>query len=244
MHFHRRELLAGAALLLLSGTSLRARLYANGRIPWESNAASPPEPFKPGPWQFFTGDEGRTVEAIADRIIPSDPQTPGGRDAGCAVFLDRQLAGPYGRQEGLYTAPPFRSGAKQQGPQSEAGPAQKYRQGLAALDRLCKSKYAGKAFADLGEGDQDNVLKGLESGDLKLEGADGKAFFEQAIKDIQMGFFADPIYGGNRDMIGWKMIGFPGARYNYLDWLKRHNERFPLPPVSIMGRADWTPENR
>ena len=52
---------------------------------------------------------------------------------------------------------------------------------------------------------------------------------------MQMGFFADPIYGGNRDMVAWKMIGFPGARYNYLDWVERHNERFPLPPVSIDG---------
>ena len=50
-----------------------------------------------------------------------------------------------------------------------------------------------------------------------------------------MGFFADPIYGGNRDMVAWKMIGYPGARYNYLDWIDRHNERFPLPPVSL----DW-----
>jgi gluconate 2-dehydrogenase gamma chain len=244
MHFHRRELLAGASLLLLSGTPLRARLYSNGRLPWEPNAANPPQPFKPGPWQFFTGDEGRAAEAIADRIIPPDPQTPGGKDAGCAVFLDRQLAGPYGRQEGLYNAPPFQPGAKQQGPQSKAGPAQKYREGLAALDRLCKQKYAGKAFADLTAGDQDGVLKGLESGELKFDGADGKAFLEQAIKDIQMGFFADPIYGGNRDMVAWKMVGFPGARYNYLDWVNRHNERFPLPPVSIAGRADWTPKGQ
>ena len=57
-----------------------------------------------------------------------------------------------------------------------------------------------------------------------------------------MGFFADPIYGGNRDMVAWKMIGYPGARYNYLDWVSRHNERFPLPPVSMTGRAEWTPE--
>ena len=60
------------------------------------------------------------------------------------------------------------------------------------------------------------------------------------LKDMQQGFFADPIYGGNRDMCAWKMIGFPGARYNYLDWIERHNERFPLPPVSILGRSDWT----
>jgi gluconate 2-dehydrogenase gamma chain len=57
-----------------------------------------------------------------------------------------------------------------------------------------------------------------------------------------LGFFADPLYGGNRDMVGWKMIGYPGARYNYLDWVERHNERFPLPPVSLIGRADWSPK--
>ena len=191
-----------------------------------------------------TGAEARAAEAIADRIIPPDPQTPGGKDVGCAVFLDRQLAGPYGQQEGLYNAPPFRAGGKQQGPQSEDGPAQKYRKALAALDHLCQSKYSGKAFAELAEGDQDAVLKGLESGELKLDGADGKEFMEHAVKDIQMGFFADPIYGGNRDMAAWKMIGFPGARYNYLDWVNRHNERFPLPPVSITGRADWTPKGQ
>src|SRR4051794_17804211 len=207
MLFHRRELLAGTCLLLLSGVPLRARLYSNGRIPWEPNAGNPPEPVKPGSWHFFTAEEGRAIEAITDRIIPPDPQTAGGKDAGCAVFIDRQLAGPYGRAEGLYNSPPFVPGAKQQGLQSEAGPAKKYREALAALDRLCKSKYPGKGFADLLAGDQDSVLKGLERGDLKLEGADGKAFLENAIKDTQMGFFADPIYGGNRDMVGWKMIG-------------------------------------
>ena len=182
------------------------------------------------------------MEAIADRIIPPDPQTPGGKDSGCAVFVDRQLAGPYGRQDGLYTRPPFQPGAKNQGPQSDTGPAQQYRKALLALDRAVGSKYPGKDFADLADDDKDAVLKGLESGELKLEGADGKAFIEQAVKDVQMGFFADPIYGGNRDMVAWKMIGYPGARYNYLDWIDRHNERFPLPPVSITGRAEWTPK--
>jgi gluconate 2-dehydrogenase gamma chain len=182
------------------------------------------------------------VEAIADRIIPPDPQTPGGKDAGCAVFLDRQLAGSYGRMEGLYVSPPFMPGKKQQGPQSKDGPAEKYRKALAALDHACRGKYAGKGFAELSDADKDTVLKGLENGDVKLDGADGKEFMEQAVKDIQMGFFADPIYGGNRDMAAWKMIGYPGARYNYLDWIDRHNERYPLPPVSIAGRAEWTPK--
>ena len=91
------------------------------------------------------------------------------------------------------------------------------------------------------DAEKDELLKGLESEKIKLDGVDGKAFFQQAVTDIQMGFFADPIYGGNRDMVSWKMIGFPGARYNYLDWIERHNEPYPLPPVSLAGRAEWTP---
>jgi gluconate 2-dehydrogenase gamma chain len=241
--FRRRELLAGTAILLLGMSTARATAIF-GQLPWAPNAGNPPTPARPGPWLFFTGAEGAAMDAIADRIIPPDPQTPGGKDAGCAVFVDRQLAGPYGRQDGLYVRPPFQAGAKNQGAQSEAGPAQKYREALAALDRACKAKYAGKAFADLADADKDAVLKGLESGDLKLDGADGAAFLDQAVKDVQMGFFADPIYGGNRDMVAWKMIGYPGARYNYLDWVNRHNERYPLPPVGIPGRAEWIPATR
>jgi gluconate 2-dehydrogenase gamma chain len=237
--FLRRELLAGAAYLLLGASSSKAAVIVD-HLPWTPNAGNPPEPAKPGPWLFFTGDEGRALEALADRIIPPDAETPGGKDSGCAVFVDRQLAGPYGRQDGLYVRPPFMKGAANQGHQSATGPAQDYRAGLAALDKSCKAQPGGKAFHELSDADKDRVLSGLESGQLKLDGVDGKAFFEQVIKDVQMGFFADPIYGGNREMAAWKMIGFPGARYNYLDWVNRHNERFPLPPVSITGRAEWT----
>ena len=58
-------------------------------------------------------------------------------------------------------------------------------------------------------------------------------FFTILLQDTRCGFFADPIYGGNRDMAAWKMIGFPGARYDYRDWVERHNERYPHPPISI-----------
>jgi len=235
--------LAGTAAFFLSVGQSRASAIS-GALPWAPNAGNPPTPVKPGPWLFFTGAEGRAMEAIADRIIPPDPETPGGKDAGCAVFIDRQLAGPYGRQDGLYLRPPFQTGMKNQGQQSEGGPTLSYRVGLAALDNACKAKYAGKAFAELSDDDKDKVLSGLESGELKLEGADGKEFVEEVVKDVQMGFFADPIYGGNREMVAWRMIGYPGARYNYLDWVNRHNERFPLPPVSMTGRAEWTPKTR
>jgi gluconate 2-dehydrogenase gamma chain len=239
----RREVLTGTAWLLAGASTASAQAILGG-LPWTPNSGNPPVVVKPGPWQFFTPEEGRAVEAIADRVIPPDPQTPGGKETGSAVFIDRQIAGPYGRQDGLYVSPPYETGAKNQGPQGAAGPAEQYRNGLAALDRACKADHGGRSFADLGADDQDVVLNALEHGTLVLEGVDGKAFFDQVVKDVQMAFFADPLYGGNKDMAGWKMIGFPGARYNYLDWVNRHNEKFPLPPVGLTGRAEWTPNYR
>src|SRR5690348_8481940 len=238
----RRELLGTTAVwLLFSATSARA-LVVQGNLPWAPNAGAPPAPVHSGPWVYLTPEEGAAVEALVDRLIPPDPQTPGGKDAGCAVFVDRQLAGPYVRREGLYLRPPFQSGTKSQGDQSERGPAQTYREGLAAIDRACKDLYGKRVFAELSVDERIEFLRALEDGELRLEGVDGRSFFAQVVKDVQIGFFADPLYGGNRDMVAWKMIGYPGARYNYLDWIDRHNERFPLPPVSLMGRAEWTPK--
>jgi gluconate 2-dehydrogenase gamma chain len=238
MHLRRRDFLASTALLLLSVAGARASVLA-GQLPWQPNAGNPPTPAKPGPWVYFNGAEGRAVEAIADRIIPSDPQTPGGKDAGCAVFIDRQLAGAYGDSRALYMRPPFMDGAPNQGHQSPLTPAQRYRQGLAALDKYCRGAFAGKPFAQLSDEQKDQLLTGLEKGPIQLDGANAKGLFEQILTNTREGFFADPVYGGNRDMAGWKMVGFPGARYDYRDWIERHNERFPLPPVGIGGRPDW-----
>ena len=181
------------------------------------------------------------VEALADRIIPPDSSTPGGKEAGCAVYIDRQLIGPFGDSAGLYTRPPFIKGVPQQGPQSADPPAVVYRKSLAALDLYCRTQ-ANKPFVKLAPDRQDQVLSGLESGAVALDGSDGKSFFEMLLKNVREGFFADPIYGGNKDMCGWKMIGYPGAHYDYRDWVGRHNERYPHPPVSIAGRPEWTPK--
>src|SRR5690349_11291138 len=108
---HRRDLLASAACFFAAGVSAHAGIIS-GQLPWAPNAGDLPRPVRPGPWQFFTVDEARAVEALADRIIPPDPETPGGKDAGCAIYLDRQMAGPHGRGEGHYNRPPFMPGMK------------------------------------------------------------------------------------------------------------------------------------
>ena len=110
----RRALLAStAALLVASATAGRARTITQ-ELPWEPGMATPW--FRcvlvPG---FFSADEAALVEAVVDRLIPSDDRGPGGKDAGCAVFIDRQLAGPYGRGDGLYLKPPFLRGVATQG---------------------------------------------------------------------------------------------------------------------------------
>ncbi|MBS0422061.1 MAG: gluconate 2-dehydrogenase subunit 3 family protein [Proteobacteria bacterium] len=238
----RRDLLTGTALLLVGSRVPRAR-EVEGQLPWRPGSPSAPRPVQPGRWEFFSAAEAAAVGAIADRLIPPDPVTLGGKDAGCVVFIDRQLAGGYGSREGLYVRGPFHKGAKSQGPQSPQTPRDLYRSGLLALDRYCRSGKLGGAedniFVQLTAEQQDEVLQGLESATVQLEGVEGPTFFEQILKDVQQGFFADPIYGGNHDMCGWKMIGFPGARYDYTDWVGRHNERYPHPPVSIAGRDDW-----
>ncbi|WP_369719470.1 gluconate 2-dehydrogenase subunit 3 family protein [Bradyrhizobium sp. LLZ17] len=240
----RRTFVISLASWLVSTTSLTRARVIHGSIPWSPFPDSAPEIVRPGPWQFFTLDEARAMEAIVDRIIPPDPETPGGKDAGCAVFIDRQLRGPYGSNQGLYRLGPFGKGTKEQGAQSELTHAELYRKALAALDGHCKSTQGGKSFAELGASEQDDMLRKIESGEIKFETVDAQGFFSALLKDVPEGFFSDPIHGGNRDMVGWKMIGFPGIRYDYRDWVHRHNERYPYPPVSIAGRADWTPKSR
>lgn len=237
----RRTFLVSLATWLVSTTALTRARVIHDHVPWAPYPSSAPQIERPGPWQFFTVDEARAMEAIVDRIIPPDPETPGGKEAGCAVFIDRQLRGPYGANQGLYTRGPHTKGTKEQGPQSELTQAELYRKALAALDQHCRSTLGGRSFAELDAGEQDDVLRKIEAGEVKFETVDAQGFFSALLKDVPEGFFADPIYGGNRDMVGWKMIGFPGVRYDYRDWVNRHNERYPHPPVSIAGRADWTP---
>lgn len=239
MRIRRRELLASSAAIVFSQAAARADVLGNG-VPWMPAAGAPPQPVRPGNWHFFTPAEGRCIEAVVDRLIPPDPDTPGGKDAGVAVFIDRQLAGPFGRAQGHYTDGPFQEGTKEQGPQSRLTPAEQYREVVAALDKEAKTRFGGRAFVDLPDNDKDQILTDLEHGKIAVEGMDAKQFFTTTlIKNTRQGFFADPIYGGNRDMVGWKMVGFPGARYDYSDWIDRHNEHYPHGPVAIGGGPSW-----
>ncbi|HEX4407150.1 MAG TPA: gluconate 2-dehydrogenase subunit 3 family protein [Xanthobacteraceae bacterium] len=236
---NRRQLLSSSAALLLAGTHGAHAVVLRGGLPWTPGAATPPEAVTPGGWKYFTAQEAATVEAFVERLIPADELSPSGKECGCAVYIDRQLAGPAGRNGGFYMAGPFQKGTKQQGAQSADTLAQQYRKDLAAFDAACRAKYSGKPFAELTNEQKDETIKGLEDGSFKLDGTDPQDFFKLILKDTQTGFLADPIYGGNNDMASWKMIGFPGAHYDYRDWIDKHNQKVTLPTVGIANHPNW-----
>ena len=95
---------------------------------------------------------------------------------------------------------------------------------------------SGQTFAQLDAGKQDQLLKQLETGKIDLAGVSAQGFFALLWQNTVEGFFCDPIYGGNRDMVGWKLIGFPGARYDYRDFVGHNGRRLNFDPVGIKGR--------
>jgi gluconate 2-dehydrogenase gamma chain len=208
-------------------------------IPWSPGYADRPEPADPRRgYLFFTPDEAAFIEAAVSRLIPKDELGPGALEAGVSVFIDRQLAGPYGHGDHFYLKGPFPKGEDTQGWQMQS-PAEVYRAAILGVNRFTMDG-KGAVFSKLSPADQDSVLKSLESGEAQLKGGvEAKAFFTLLLQNTIEGFFADPLYRGNRDMVGWKLIGFPGARYDYRDFVSRHGERYALPPVAIGGRPEW-----
>ena len=94
--------------------------------------------------------------------------------------------------------------------------------------------YANKVFAEQDSATRDDLLKQLEAGKPQFDAVPAKIFFNLLLQNTKEGFFCDPIHGGNKGMVGWTMIGFPGARADFMDWVER-NEQYPFPAVSIRG---------
>jgi gluconate 2-dehydrogenase gamma chain len=245
----RRQFLLGGVAAGVAGVSAAAihdgelgappRTF-RGAVPWkEGTADAPPETSGTG-YVFFTPAEATFIEAAVGRLIPNDSVGPGAVEANVPFFLDRQMAGPFGRGDHYFLGGPWPKGTPEQGYQSRFSPAELYRAAIAAIDQYVAANLGGGPFSKLEAADQDKLLKGLESGDVKLEGgADSKSFFAMFLQNTKEGYFSDPVYGGNKDMGAWKMIGFPGAHYNYKEWVSRHGERVPYPTVGFKGRPGW-----
>jgi len=195
-----------------------------------------PSTVRKGGLAYLTLQEARTIGAVFDRMIPADALSIGASEAGCVEFLDSQLAGDFGKGTSTYRGGPFEQGTAQQGPQFRQTPAQRYRMGLIGLDAYA-AKQHGKPFVDLNAGQQDGVIADLEAGKVAIEGTDSKAFFELMLKNAREGFFSDPMYGGNKGMAGWKMLGFPGARYDYRDQIGKKGQKLNLIPISMVDHS-------
>lgn len=137
---------------------------------------------------FFNADDAATVAAISERILPGAPGKPGARDADVLNYIDLALAGAYADLQDFY------------------------RRGLAALDAYCHKTY-NEPFVRLASPRQDEVLEALDQG--KAEGFSwptAQDFFDTIRTHTMEGMFADPLYGGNKDFAGWRLVGFPGAQ--------------------------------
>ncbi len=188
-------------------------------------------------WRYLNGDESRTLEAVVARIIPADENGPGAKEAGVAGFIDLQLASAWGNGDHFYSHGPFHSGTAQQGYQLAFTPSQVFRVGIAGLDQAARQAH-GASFADLAPPQQDALLSDAEHGKLDFGALPSAVFFGALLDATMEGFFGDPIHGGNRDKVGWKLVGFPGVHASYANDIERHNVAWTREPASIADATE------
>lgn len=185
---------------------------------------------------FFNADEWRFVNAACDRLIPHDEHGPGAVELGVPEFLDRHMQTPYASGDIWYMQGPFLEAEPEFGYQGRLSLRDMIRTGIKALDGYCVHQFGGKKFADLDSKRQESVLKDAEGGKLKLDDISEKLFFSQLLNEVRNGYFADPKYGGNKGMGSWKMIGYPGMRADYIDWVGVRDKPYPIGPVDLSGK--------
>jgi gluconate 2-dehydrogenase gamma chain len=181
---------------------------------------------------FFNPAEATFIQAAVERLIPKDATGPGAREAGVPNYIDKQLGGAWGAGERLYRSGPWQPGAPTQGYQLPFTPAELFRTAIRAIDQQHPS------FAKLEAKEQDTVLDALQKGKDDLGGVPSNVFFESLLGVTIVGVFADPVYGGNRDMTPWKMIGFPGAYADFYEYVDKHNVAYTAPPTSLAQDAN------
>jgi gluconate 2-dehydrogenase gamma chain len=184
------------------------------------------------PYMFLSQTEAAFLDAAVARLIPKDELGPGAKEAGVTYFIDQQLFGGYGSMAKKYKQGPWPEGTPQQGYQSPLTPAEVYRAAIRDTESYCRKQY-GKAFEALSIAQQDEVLKSLDEGKVELESVRAQFFFNMLLNNTIEGFFADPVYGGNRDKAGWKLVGFPGVAAVYTAFIDKHNVPYRAQPVSI-----------
>jgi gluconate 2-dehydrogenase gamma chain len=168
------------------------------------------------PLRFFTEPEAKAIVAACERIFPADSRGPGATQAGAMVYIDRQLAGPYGTDKYRYTKPPFVKSLPGHGYQGRENPRQTYRAGIPQL---------GADFA---------VLDGAKQ-DERLEAIEKTHFFQLLRQHTIEGMFCDPRHGGNAGLIGWQLLGYPGPQMSYRAQMGRYNGVAYRPKPQSLG---------
>jgi gluconate 2-dehydrogenase gamma chain len=209
-------------------------------IPIQVSGAEPhahPGKAKADKYMFFSAAEVAFVDAAVARLIPADELGPGAKEAGVTYFIDQQLFGGWGTMAKMYRQGPYAEGTPQQGYQSPLTPQEIYRAAIREINQVL-----GKPFEKLPAKEQDEVLRNLEENKLALESVPSRFFFNLLLDNTIEGFFSDPIYGGNRDKAGWKLVGFPGVAAVYTTLVDKHGVAYNVQPVSIAdmleGRAE------
>jgi gluconate 2-dehydrogenase gamma chain len=233
--FDRRDILKGAVVggaAAAGGTSaIAAPEIAPAPQPAAATAAVAPEA---AAYAFLNLDEAAFVEALVDHMVPADEISPKGTDLGVNIYIDRALAGAWGKGERLYMQGPWKLGAPSQGYQLPLTPAQLYRAGIAATNGHCLKSY-GKTFDRIEAAQRQEVLVGLSTGKITFDnGLPVRAFWTTLYQTVIEGMYSDPIYGGNRNKAGWAIIGFPGVIAVHRDHVEKYRGKpFPNKPLGI-----------
>jgi gluconate 2-dehydrogenase gamma chain len=215
----RRLLLKGAAGV---AGAAAARSPLVGGV---AQAAPIAQEAPPPPLRFLTQFEFNYVTAMAETIWPTDDLGPGARVGGVGHYIDGQLAGSWGQGHRLYrNGPFFAPETSGHGWQIPMTPADVYRAFLPGFDVYCKTTF-GKPYPSLTAAQQTQALTDLQTGKAAIQIGGSTAFtsadfFSLFRQNVLEGMLADPAYGGNRNMVGWKWIGFPG------DPMRRGDEYF------------------
>lgn len=222
---------SGAAALVPTAADPAPRPQASPRAPDPAASAA-----AGGTYLFFNAPEAAFVEAAVVRLIPPDELGPSALEAGVPTYIDLQLHGAWGAGERLYRSGPWLPGKATQGYQLPYTPAELFRTALRGISAdLQRSNQP--PFEQMDGPQQDAYLTLLQTSDRDLGGVPSNVFFETLLAMTVEGYFCDPVYGGNRDMGAWKMIGFPGAHAAYYDLVDQHGVAFTAAPRSLAERG-------
>ncbi len=228
-----RQTAAGAASAAALAVPQAAQAQAAGGASAGASAKPGAAPAPTG-YRWLKPSEQGFVEALVNHMCPADNLTPNGVDMGLATYFDQALGGEWGQGARLYMKGPFQQGSANLGYQLGLTPAQLFRMGTEGVSSHCKAQY-GKDFEALAASDKEAVLVGLRGGSIKLpNGVSSTTYFAHVYQLFTEGMFADPIYGGNRNKAGWKMLGYPGVTTNNRQNIVRFkNLPFKVDPTSI-----------